>query len=104
LDREAGVPVGTVGFNALGSVSEIAYHLHPTHWGKGFMFEANEAAIDWLLAQGNCTELEAFVDPDNKSSIRLAERLGLCAADTLSEDERRYCRNSVSARRYFRKL
>jgi len=26
LDREAGVPVGTVGFNALGSVSEIAYH------------------------------------------------------------------------------
>lgn len=104
LERETHTPIGIVGFNALGSTSEIAYHLHPTHWGKGFMFEANEAAIDWLLAQGNCTELEAFVDPDNKGSIRLAERLGLSTTSTLSEDEPRYCRNSVSARRYFRKF
>ena len=92
LDRETDIPIGIVGFNALGPSSEIAYHLHPAHWGKGFMFEACHAAVDWRLVRGDCMELEAFIDPANERSISLAERLGLCGTDIVVEGARRYFR------------
>ncbi len=92
VERETDVPIGIVGFNALGPTSEIAYHLHPAHWGKGFMFEAVTAAVDWRLARGGCADLEAFIDPANERSIALAERLRLCGTDIVVEGARRYCR------------
>ena len=92
LEPETYTPIGIVGFNGLGLASEIAYHLHPAHWGKGFMSEAVTAAVDWRLARGGCAELEAFIDPANERSIALAERLGFCGTDIVVEGARRYCR------------
>lgn len=92
LDRETGSSMGIVGFNGVGPASEIAYHLLPTQWGGGFMFEACEAAIDWRAARGGCTELEAFIEPANGRSIALAGRLGLCATDKMVDGARRYVR------------
>ena len=75
LDRSSGRMFGHIGFNSLGPVSELAYHLHPDHWGKGIMSEAAAAAIDWARQSTPETTLEAFIAPENKASIRLA--LGL---------------------------
>ncbi len=77
--------IGHVGFNSLGEVSEIAYHLHPDHWGEGLMSEAARAAIAWARAAAPETVLEAFIEPANLSSARLARRLGFSPTGRVSD-------------------
>lgn len=82
--------IGAAGFNALGACSEYAYHQDPRFWGQGFMTEASRAAFDWLRERPGCREIEAFIEPANKASIRLAMRLGLHATGVFSGDAERY--------------
>ena len=76
LRRATNEFAGTVGFNSLTDPSEIAYHLLPSFWGKGYMAEACRAAIDWRMRLGP-TGIEAFIEPDNERSTTMARRLGL---------------------------
>tara|TARA_R110002110_G_scaffold239506_5_gene455470 strand:+ start:5574 stop:5795 length:222 start_codon:yes stop_codon:yes gene_type:complete len=48
------------------------------------------AAFDRLRAQPGCGEAEAFIEPANAASIRLAMRLGLRATGTFSDGAARY--------------
>lgn len=79
--------VGTLGFNHLGPCPEMAWHLHPDVWGKGLMAEACRAALAWVPG---ASRVQAFIDPDNDASIRLAERLGFQATGEVADDTRRY--------------
>lgn len=74
-ERKNGVFLGILGFNALGPTGEIAYHLDPDHWGQGYMSEAGERACRWAAAEG-WRRMDAFIEPENKRSVGLAERLG----------------------------
>jgi len=67
--------VGAIGFNHLTPRAELAYHLHPDAWGRGLATEATEAALAWAAGRGDVLEAEAFIEPANTASIRLAERL-----------------------------
>ena len=89
LNGEAGQFVGMIGFNTLTTCAEIAYHLLPAYWGRGFMTEAAFAAANWVRANGS-TELEAFIEVGNTASIALAERLGMTAMDQFSGGAQRY--------------
>ncbi|MFK7992936.1 MAG: GNAT family N-acetyltransferase [Granulosicoccus sp.] len=80
---------GTLGLNSLSECAEIAYHLLPVHWGKGFMAEASRKAIEWLRGHG-AIQLEAFIKPENRSSITLAMQLGMKATDAFQEESQRY--------------
>jgi ribosomal-protein-alanine N-acetyltransferase len=77
LTRADGLFVGAAGFNTLRRCSEYAYHLDPRFWGQGLMTEASLMAMAWLAGRPGCTQVEAFIDPANLASIRLATRLGL---------------------------
>ena len=77
LTRADGLFVGAAGFNTLRRCSEYAYHLDPRFWGRGLMTEASLMAMSWLGGRPGCTQVEAFIDPVNLASIRLATRLGL---------------------------
>ena len=77
LSRSDRAFVGAVGFNRLGACSELAYHMRPEFWGQGLMGEAGHAALAWLHGRAGAEIVEAFVDPENLASIRVAERLGL---------------------------
>lgn len=90
MRRSDGGFVGAVGFNTLGPCSELAYHLAPEAWGQGLMTEAAKSALDWLRVQPDAAAVEAFVDPANTASIRLAERLGLRATGETAEGAARY--------------
>jgi ribosomal-protein-alanine N-acetyltransferase len=79
LRREDRAFVGAIGFNRLGACAGLAYHLHPTFWGQGLAFEAAGLALAWLRARPDAVEVEAYVEPANTASVRLAERLGLRA-------------------------
>ncbi len=82
--------MGMVGFNAISPVAEIAYHLHPCFWGKGYMLEATIAAIEWAGANLHCDRIEALIEDDNVRSIRLAARLGLVATGRYKERSQQY--------------
>ena len=55
---------------------EIAYSLDRPFWGRGFATEAAGAARDWLFANFPFPRAASFIKPENRASIRVAERLG----------------------------
>lgn len=95
--RETGAQaafLGAVGFNHLSPRAELAYHLHPQHWGRGLMTEAAQAALAWRQADYGPAEVEAFIAPDNAPSIRLAQRLGFRATGEVKDGAGRYLREA----------
>lgn len=87
---EDGAFIGAVGFNSLADCSELAYHLHPDAWGRGYMLEACKAAVSWVEQTYQCTSIEAFIEPENQQSIALALRLGLKASGPVDDGAQRY--------------
>lgn len=77
----AGQPglIGTIGLHRFVDQSrrcEVGYALAPRHWGKGYISEALEAALDYGFAALNLNRVEADIDPRNGASARVLERLG----------------------------
>ena len=54
--------------------SEIGYALHPGHQGKGIMQEAMIAVLEYGFTTMKLHSIEANVNPNNLSSIKLLER------------------------------
>lgn len=54
--------------------SEIGYALHPLHQGKGLMHEAMTEVLDYGFKTMKFHSVEANVNPQNASSIKLLER------------------------------
>jgi len=83
--------IGAVGFNSIASCSELAYHQQPRYWGNGFMLEACNAAISWVMSREiGGTSIEAFIEPENIASVRLVERLGFTRMDGTKDGGDRY--------------
>lgn len=77
--RSADFLIGTIGhwrFIKEHHRSEIGYTLHPDFWGQGLMHEAMEAVINYGFQNLNLHSVEANVNPNNQSSIRLLEKSG----------------------------
>ena len=56
--------------------TEVGWGLLPGAWGKGYALEAAEASIDWAFERLGWSEVIHCIDPENRRSARLAERLG----------------------------
>jgi ribosomal-protein-alanine N-acetyltransferase len=82
--------VGAVGFNSLSPAAELAFHLRPEFWGLGLMREAADAALNWLRMQRPKLRVEAFIEPGNVRSIRLARRLGFQSTGIVRDEAERY--------------
>jgi RimJ/RimL family protein N-acetyltransferase len=57
---------------------EVGWGVRRAFAGKGYAFEASEAAIDWAFEAFGWDEIVHTIAPDNARSIALAERLGSC--------------------------
>ena len=55
---------------------EVGYILARKHWGKGYLGEALEAALDYGFRQLDLNRVEADIDPRNAASGKVLERLG----------------------------
>lgn len=66
--------IGKAGFYRF---PDIGYMFDPMVWGQGFAGEAVGAVIARGFAIHDLPSVQADVDPRNKASIRLLERLGL---------------------------
>jgi [ribosomal protein S5]-alanine N-acetyltransferase len=58
---------------------EIGYRLDPAYWRQGLGTEAAIAVRDYGLNQLKLKRLIAVIQPENKASIRVAEKLGMRA-------------------------
>ena len=87
LTEPDGIFVGALGFNHLGPCPELAYHLHPDAWGQGLMAEACRAGLAWV---SGASQVQAFIDPANIASIKLAERLGFRTSGEMVGQALRY--------------
>lgn len=76
--RDAGVWLGTAGFNAItrtrASRGEIAYDLAREWWGRGVMREVLPVLLGVGFVDLDLNRLEAFVTPGNEPSARLLTR------------------------------
>jgi RimJ/RimL family protein N-acetyltransferase len=57
-------------------VPEIGYILHPDHWGCGLATEALQAVIARIFERRPIPHLTADVDPRNRPSLNLLQKLG----------------------------
>lgn len=79
--RELGslVLIGDIGFWRFvnpRSRAEIGAKLAPQYWNKSYMTEAMSTVIVYGFQIMKLNSIEGNIDPENKSSIRLVEKLG----------------------------
>ncbi|MCY7711172.1 GNAT family N-acetyltransferase [Bacillus safensis] len=67
--------------------TEIGYELHHDHWRKGIMKEAIAAVLRYGFQEMNLNRIEAIIDPENTSSIKLVEMLYFVKEGLLREYE-----------------
>ncbi|MBN8738332.1 MAG: GNAT family N-acetyltransferase [Lysobacterales bacterium 69-70] len=78
IERDSGRWLGRIGpwVPADWPGTEVGWGLCAAAQGKGYAVEAATAAIDWAFDQLGWTEVIHCIDPDNRASQRVAERLG----------------------------
>lgn len=76
--RETGAFVGTVGFSEPEGWPgfELAWTLARRWWGHGYATEAARAALDHAFTVLKRDRVISIIHPENRPSIRVAERLG----------------------------
>lgn len=55
----------------------VGYIYHKVYWNKGYAFEAASACMDYAFEALGVKEITAQIRPDNTSSRKLAEKLGM---------------------------
>jgi ribosomal-protein-alanine N-acetyltransferase len=56
---------------------ELGYALRPSAWGQGYAFEATVASLDYAFGKLGRDRVVAIIHPENRASIRVAERIGM---------------------------
>lgn len=76
--KDTGAFVGAVGFSEPEGWPgfELAWALAPRWWGQGYATEAARAALDHAFAVWKKDRVVSLINPENRPSIRVAERLG----------------------------
>jgi RimJ/RimL family protein N-acetyltransferase len=55
---------------------EVGWSLSPSVHGRGYATEAVAAALDWADLELAATRLVCIISPENKPSLRIAEKFG----------------------------
>ncbi|MGE7674474.1 GNAT family N-acetyltransferase [Lysinibacillus sp. NPDC094403] len=82
--------IGTCGFlnyEKAHNRLEIGYDLIPSYWRKGIMKETLSTIIHFAFTKMKVNKIEAKVDPENISSVKLLEKLNFCQEGMLREHE-----------------
>lgn len=77
-EKESGRLIGRIGFlNPEGwPAFELGWTLGRDFWGRGYATEGARRALLYAFKEMNKEHVISLIDPQNRSSIRVAERLG----------------------------
>lgn len=76
---EAGLLSAERGIAELEGVPEAGWVLGPQAWGRGIATEAMQAILGWADVHVAAPSTRCIIDPDNRASIKVAEKLGFHA-------------------------
>jgi [ribosomal protein S5]-alanine N-acetyltransferase len=79
-DHESARLVGLVGLFPLarkGPEIELAYHVVPSRWGRGYATEAGAALLDAAWRETDLDHVVAVAFEDNRASTRVMQKLGM---------------------------
>jgi len=62
---------------------EVGYRLLPAHWGRGYATEGTKALIGYGFERLGLERIIAIAYPQNKTSIRVMQKAGMCDEGTL---------------------
>lgn len=78
IHREDAELIGFCGFgDGFPPDVEIGWRLRPEYWGQGLATEIAQAVLDYGWQQFQFKRVIAIIQPANKSSIRVAQKLGM---------------------------
>jgi RimJ/RimL family protein N-acetyltransferase len=66
--------------------TELGWALTRRYWGHGYATEAARAAREWAYAERGIEHLVSLIAPDNKRSMRVAEKLGARPEEQVETD------------------
>ena len=77
--RETGEPIGMCGLVRRDSLddADIGFAFMEQHWSKGYARESAEAVLQHARNTLGLDRIVAIVTPENRSSIKLLEKIGL---------------------------
>ncbi len=77
--RETGEPIGMCGLVRRDSLddADIGFAFLKQHWSKGYARESAEAVLQHARNKLGLDRIVAIVTPENRSSIKLLEKIGL---------------------------
>jgi RimJ/RimL family protein N-acetyltransferase len=77
--REAEVPIGICGLLKRETLKDVdvGFAFLPAFWSKGYAFEAASAVMEYGRNVLGIGRIVAITSPENESSIRLLEKMGL---------------------------
>lgn len=79
IDKKNNLVIGSCGFHKWikeHSRSEIGYEIHKKYQNQGYMSEAIKEVINYGFTKMNLNRIEALIDPENESSIKIVENNG----------------------------
>jgi len=82
FEKETGEFIGRAGinYNAYDDSQpdiEIGYRLYKKFWNKGYATELADALVEWGFKNLKIDKLCGFSHPDNRSSCRVLEKIGM---------------------------
>ncbi|ASF28525.1 MULTISPECIES: GNAT family N-acetyltransferase [Bacillus amyloliquefaciens group] len=91
-DKETGAFLGQCGIvpqtvNGT-AMMEIGYMFARRHWGCGYATEAAKACLTYGFQTKQYGRIAALIDPENLASVRVAEKIGMAAGETVNKWER----------------
>ena len=77
-EKSSGALLGRIGFNNPEGWPgfEVGWTLGRPYWGRGFATEGAHAALEYAFSELRQAHVISLVHPNNKASIRVAERIG----------------------------
>jgi RimJ/RimL family protein N-acetyltransferase len=83
--KESGAPIGMCGLVKREGLEDvdIGFAFLPPYWGQGYAFEAASASLHHAKTVLGLKRIVAITAPDNVSSVKLLEKIGLKAQRTL---------------------
>ena len=85
VERATGALIGDAGLHPLGGVGpdvELGYTLARGAWGRGYATELGAALVEYAFGVLGVPRVVAQVEPDNRASRRVLEKLGMREVET----------------------
>jgi RimJ/RimL family protein N-acetyltransferase len=78
------------------AITGIGFDFKRAHWGNGYATEAARAVLKYGFRQFGFAKISAWIDPENKASQRVAEKIGMTVERYVMRGGKKYALYSVS--------